>query len=151
MNNLLESQSTIRVATFYIGNQLLGIDISKVQEINNDIKISNVPLSDEIIAGVINLRGEIVTVLNLKEKLQIDSDFGNEKKTVLIIKSDELNNSHERTGFLVDKVADVIEIQTKEIESSPANLVGIDGKYFEGVCKFEQGLLILIDLNEILK
>jgi purine-binding chemotaxis protein CheW len=139
------SSSELQFATFFIGDLLMGINIQQVQEINRHLEMTAVPHAPGHVRGVVNLRGEVVTVLDLSIILGLGStNITSHSRNVIV----DLND--EKTGLLVDRIADVVIAQSSEIESPPANVSGIDGHFFKGVCKLESNLLIIIDIESVI-
>lgn len=131
-------------ATFYLGNQLMGVDIQQVQEINRHATVAAVPHAPECVQGVINLRGEVVTVLDLRRVLGLEPvEITKETRNVIV------NVEGEKLGLLVDRIADVVSTRPDQIEAPPANIRGVDGRFFRGVCKLESELLVILDVLEV--
>jgi purine-binding chemotaxis protein CheW len=123
----------------------MGIDIKQIQEINRHVQTAPVPHAPEVIRGVINLRGDVVTVLDLRTSLGLpDTEISGETRCVIV------EWAGEKTGLLVDRIADVVTVDPGEMEPAPVNVAGIDAKYFLGVCKMERELLIALDVEQIM-
>lgn len=133
----------IEFSTFYLGELLIGIDIQQVQEINQHLDMTPVPHSPEYVNGVVNLRGEVVTVLDLRIILGLDPIELTERSRNVIVKTEI-----DQVGLLVDRVADVVIGKSAEIEPAPANIRGVDGRFFSGVYKLENELLVILDVME---
>ncbi len=132
-------------ATFYVGNLLLGIDISQVQEINRQLDVTNVPQAPKCVRGVINLRGEVTTVIDLRTILGLKQTEVTETSRNLI-----LNYKDETLGFLVDRISDILALRSDEINPPPSNISGIQGKFFLGVHPLESEILVLLNLEAVL-
>ncbi len=143
--NHIKTDRELEVATFYVGDMLMGIDIQQVQEINCQHDVTEVPHAPEYVRGVLNLRGEVVTVVDLRKILGLDaSDMGNANRNIIV------QSQEERIGLLADKIADVVYADASELEAPPANIGGIDGKFFKGIYKLEKELLVILDCDEVL-
>ncbi|MCK5323218.1 MAG: purine-binding chemotaxis protein CheW [Desulfobulbaceae bacterium] len=134
------------LALFHTGNLICGLDTCHVGEINRQTDITVVHRAPDYVRGVINLRGEIVTIIDLRKKfgfepLAIDSEM----RIVVILFGDE------NIGLLVDKVSDVINADPLDIEPPPSNLSGINSAYFNGIYKRKKHLVAILDIVEILK
>ena len=141
-----EREDIIELATFYVGDALCGMDILNVQEINKLMDMTYVPQAPEYVNGILNLRGQIVTIINLGKKLGLTSTkMGDECRNIIV------NSKDEYIGLLVDKISDVIRAERTKLEPPPANIGGVHGKYFESVFKTEQSLIGVIDLEEVLE
>lgn len=137
---------TVELATFYVGDSLCGMDILKVQEINKLLEMTEVPLAPDYVRGILNLRGQIVTVIDLGSKLDLaNTDTGSDTRNIIV------NSNGEYIGLLVDKIGDVERTEEEKIEPPPANIGGIQGRYFEGVFKKENSLIGILNVEEILK
>jgi purine-binding chemotaxis protein CheW len=148
-------------ATFLLNGQLFGIDILLIREINRQLDISSVPHSPQYIQGLVNLRGQIVTVLDLKRRLGMAYSAVTERSHNVILKTDmEVISTQERfedflplsdkVGLLVDEIADVIAVTEDKIEPSPANLVSVDSRYLLGAIKTEKQLISILSVKNVL-
>ena len=140
---LSASTGEIEFSTFRVGGLLMGIDIRHVQEINRFRGITPVPNAPENVRGVINLRGEVVTVIDLRTTLQMAPAESSKNNHIVIV-----NLNEESIGLLVDKIADVIITTAADIEPPPANVSGVDSKYLSGVCKLKSELMVILNVNE---
>lgn len=137
---------TVELATFYVGDSLCGMDILKVQEINKLLEMTEVPLAPDYVRGILNLRGQIVTVIDLGSKLSLsDTETTGDTRNIIV------NSNGEYIGLLVDRIGDVERTEEDKIESPPANIGKIQGRYFEGVFKKENSLIGILNVEEILK
>lgn len=141
-----EENKTVELATFYVGDSLCGMDILKVQEINKLLEMTEVPLAPDYVKGILNLRGQIVTVIDLGSKLELaDTNTDGDTRNIIV------NSNGEYIGLLVDRIGDVERTEEENIEPPPANIGGIQGRYFEGVFKKENSLIGILNVEEILK
>lgn len=146
-----ESTKTVKhhkmeLATFYVGKALCGIDILNIQEINKHFDVTTVPQAADYVVGVLNLRGRIVTILDLGKKLGLSEIKDGKNNRNIIVRSQE-----EHIGLMVDSISDVVIADLDRIEPSPSNLSGVKGKYFQGVLKTESSLIGILDIEEVLK
>ncbi len=143
----LNKQSTmLELATFYVGDSLCGIDILNIQEINKQVEVTLVPQSEDYVKGVLNLRGRIVTVVDLGKKLGLSPIVPDKNNRNIIVDSQS-----EQIGLLVDCISDVLIADSSRIESAPANIGGVKGRYFKGVFKTDTNLIGILDIEEVLK
>lgn len=140
------SSEDIEFSTFYVGGALCGIDILNIQEINKHTEITKVPQSHDYIKGILNLRGRIVTIIDLGKKLGL-APVSNDKHNRNII----VNSEDEHIGLLVDSISDVALAKRNEIEPAPSNMSGVKGKFFQGVLKTETQLIGILNIDEVLK
>lgn len=135
----------IQLVTFKIGDEEYGINISLVREIIKTIEITPVPKSPHFVSGLINLRGIIVPVIDLRKLFDIDSCGDKDKNRIIVV---EVND---RTlGITVDTVSEVRNLNTSDIVSVPPTVSIIDHKYLDGVGKIGEHILILLKLEKIL-
>ena len=138
-------QSHIQLACVYVGPMLCGFDIQYVQEIKKNTEVTSVPLSPAYIRGIMNLRGQIVTLIDLNVKLQLSVREKSDRKFVIV------NWGDEYIGFLVDEISDVITVQRRSIIPPPSNIKGAQGKFFHGIYHLKNDLIGLIDIEAVLK
>ena len=142
----ISGEEEIMYTCFYLGDTLCGLDIGLVQEIYDDLDITHVPLAPDYILGVMNLRGQIITVIDQRCKIGLGNSTINESSRVLIVRSNK-----DYLGLLVDRIADVITTAGKKIQKPPSNVKGLQGAYFHGVIHTESNeLLALLDLDTLL-
>jgi purine-binding chemotaxis protein CheW len=140
-----EGQELLELVSFNVGTEEFGVDISYVQEIIRIMQITKVPNAPEFVEGVINLRGRVIAVINLRYKLGLSKiDF--DKNTRIIVVEVKGNT----VGFIVDAVNEVLRIPSNITEAPPEIVSGIDSDFIKSVGKLEDRLLILIDLEKVL-
>jgi purine-binding chemotaxis protein CheW len=135
----------IEFVTFRVGDILMGVDIRQVEEINRRIDVTAVPHAPKYVLGVINLRGEVVTVVSLRTILLLPQSETTKQNRTVVVRS-----RGEQVGLFVDRIGDVIKAQTSEIDLPPANLCGFDGRLFKGVYKLDTELLVVLDVEAAL-
>ena len=142
-----EKDRLIQLVGFVMGEELFGVDILMVQEIIREAFITPIPNSPEFIEGVINLRGSIIPVIDLRKRLGLLKDAKQNEDTWILI----LNIEDRVTGFIVDSVSEVLKIQKSTIKPPPDIVVaGLQSQYIDGVCKIDKGLMVLLDFDRIL-
>ncbi|MGI6655510.1 MAG: chemotaxis protein CheW [Desulfobulbus sp.] len=140
------AKNIIELSTFYVGDALCGMDILKIQEINKLMEMTKVPQAPEYMVGILNLRGQIVTIIDLGMKLGLCSiERTNESRNIII------NAPGEHIGLVVTKISDVVMADPEKIEHAPANMNGIQGSFFTGVYKTETKLIGILDVKEVLR
>jgi len=132
-------------STFYCGESLFGLDIGFVQEINRTSGLTGVPLAANCVRGVMNLRGEVVTMLDLRTLLGLPKNTESGINRNLILKCDG-----DIFGVCVDGVADILTIESDAITAPPSNLSINESKLIKGVYQSDTVLIMLIDPREIL-
>jgi purine-binding chemotaxis protein CheW len=135
----------LQFATFYVGHMLLGVDIRIVQEINRQSEITQVPHAPEYVRGVINLRGDVATVVDLRKILGLpDRRMDRETRNLIV------HHRGEAIGLLVDRISDILTINDDEIKPPPTNVEGVDGRLMSGVCTLQSEIVVLLDIDEVL-
>ena len=135
----------LQLVTFSIGEQY-GVPISQVQEIIRIGNITKVPNSLPYMEGVINLRGKVLPVLNLRKRLKLpEKDISQESRIVVVEAGTKV------IGLLVDAVSQVIKVSPDVVERAPEEVLEVDTDYITGVCKLKNSLVILIDLERLIK
>jgi purine-binding chemotaxis protein CheW len=138
-------EATEHLVTFLLAREEYGIDVRAVSEIIRVTDITQVPRAPEFIKGVINLRGKIIPVLDLKRRLGLGEVEHTRLARIVVVKlRDRL------TGLLVDGASQVLKVPVASIEPAPEEVVEIDANYIRGVAKLETRLIILVDLQKIL-
>lgn len=131
--------------SFYVAGQLLGIPIEKVQEVLVVQNICHVPLASKSIAGLINLRGQIVTSIDLRERLNLPKREENgDVMNIVVHDGDEL------FSLMADSVGDVLEVRRDSYEASPPTLDPCWRKCCEGVHRLKKGLMVIIGVSLLL-
>jgi purine-binding chemotaxis protein CheW len=134
------------LATFFLGREEYGVDVRLVQAIIRVSEITTVPRAPGFIKGVINLRGRIIPVVDLRRKLGLgEVDPGARASRIVVVKVRE-----RLVGLLVDGASQVLKVPVASIEAAPEEVVEIDANYIRGVAKLETRLIILMDLPRIL-
>ena len=145
MNAATEQNQSVELATFYVGEALCGMDILNVQEINKLMDMTKVPQSPEYVTGILNLRGQIVTVIDLGKKLGLSStDLSDATRNIIV------NAENEYIGLLVSRISDVVEAKWEKVEEPPANIGGVQGAFFKGVFKTKDRLIGILDVTKVL-
>ena len=141
----LSAEEVINYVTLYIGDQLFGLPIHKVQDVFQLNRITVVPLAPPEYAGVLNLRGRIVTALNLRVRLGLPPS--EENKTPMAV---GIEYGGEAFCFLIDKVGEVLRVENSTYESNPVNLDPRWAKVSSGIHRLAGQLMIVLDVDMIL-
>lgn len=136
----------IQVVAFQLGNEEYAVDILNVQEIIRLLNITRVPRTEKHIEGVINLRGNIIPVINLHTRFNLGSTGNEEDKRIIVFQFDDI-----KAGIIVDEVSEVLRISRMEIESTEKVYSAIDTEHIKGIAKIDGRLLILLDLLKIIE
>ena len=135
----------LQLVTFSIGSEEFGVDILKVIEIIRTMEITKVPKAPAFVEGVINLRGLVIPIIDLRRRFGLAEKAGDSDTRIIVI---EINGMS--VGFVVDSVSEVLRIPANTVEPAPAVVSGLDSDYISGVGKLEDRLLILLDLDKLL-
>ena len=128
---------------FKLNDERFAVEISKVLEIIRLQVVFNVPSAPEFIDGLINLRGKVYTLFNLRKKLNLPN-FNSEDPKILIV-----NVNSMFIGMTVDAVDEIIQLEDDAIEATPQTLVNHDKKYISGIAKVGDKLILLLDLESL--
>lgn len=131
--------------TFVLGEEEYGIDILKVQEIRGYDAVTQIANTPEFIKGVVNLRGKIVPIVDLRIKFHLGNVEYNEFTVVII-----LNLNGRVVGIVVDGVSDVMELKEDQLRDVPSLVTNIDTKYLTGLATVEEQMLILVDIEKLM-
>ncbi len=131
--------------TFRLDDETYGINVMQVQEVLRMSEIAPVPGAPDYILGIINLRGNVVTVIDTRRRFGLSPKEHDDSTRVVIIETENII-----VGILVDSVAEVVNLRASEIEVAPNVGNEESSKYIQGVYSQEDGILILVDLNKLL-
>jgi purine-binding chemotaxis protein CheW len=144
--NALESEATVLVSTFLIGEARFAIDANKVQEVVQIRKTTVVHHAPPFIKGVLNLRGRVITVIDLGEKLDLGSIEQCADNRIMIVEWKQ-----EYIGLLVERITEVIQVERNSIKRPPENVHGVQANLIAGVFLNELGHLVgLLDIDKVL-
>lgn len=139
------TSNILQLVSFRIGSEEFGVDILKVREINRMLTITQVPNAPEFVDGVINLRGKVIPVIDLRCKLGMPRAEHTKDTRIIVV---ELEGR--TVGFVVDEVSEVLRIPENITEAPPPMVAGIKAEYITAVGKLDDRLLILLDLEKTL-
>ncbi len=139
------AEATEHLATFFLAREEYGVDVKQVQEIRRVAEITSVPRAPEFVRGVINLRGRILPVLDLKRRLGL-GEVGQDRAARIVV----VRVKERMLGLLVDGASQVLKIPVSHIEPAPEEVVQRGGDYIRGVAKLDDRLIILVDLERLL-
>ena len=136
----------VQLVVFKIGEEEFGVEINQVREIVKLVSITRMPKAPVFIEGVVNLRGQIITVIDLAKRLELPSTGKTDSTRIMVVEVGE-----DTVGMIVDSVSEVLRLSTDNIEDTPSLIdTEVHEQYLRGVGKSEDRLLILLDLNEVL-
>ena len=136
--------STLQVVAFKLGGEEYGVDIGQVREINRLVPITRVPRVPTYVEGVINLRGQLLPIIDLRARFEMPRIAATRATRIVVAEI-----GARRVGVIVDSVSEVVQIPLEQVESAPEILAGVATEYIRGVGKLEDRLIILLDLTKI--
>jgi len=134
----------LQLVTFEVGEEEFAIDILQVQEINRMMELTRVPQSPPEVEGVINLRGRIIPVIDLRRTFNLEESARDEHSRIVVVEV-----KGRIIGFLVDRVHEVLRIDAGIVEPPPSMISSVDSDYISGVGKLDDRLLILLNLDKL--
>ena len=138
-------QHLIQLVTFSIGEEEFGVNILQVQEIIRTMDITKVPRAPEFVEGVINLRGKVIPIVDMRSRFGLESKEHDKYTRIIVIEIEMII-----VGFVVDSVSEVLRIPANSVQPPPPVVAGMDSDYIDGVGKLDDRLLILLDLDSLL-
>lgn len=147
-NTAVEGSSgdqVIQFVTFRLKDETYGIHVMQVQEVLRVSEIAPVPGAPDHVLGIVNLRGNVVTVVDTRTRFGLPTTQLDDASRIVIIESDE-----QVVGILVDSVAEVVELRQSEIDTAPSIGGEESSRYIQGIASHDDGLLIVVDLNKLL-
>lgn len=131
--------------TFGLAEEEYGLEILRVREIIGMMDITAVPRTPEFVKGVINLRGKVIPIVDLRLKFNMEEAEHTEETCIIVVNVDEVD-----MGIIVDKVLEVLDINEEEIEDAPAFGSSVDTDFIRGMGKAEGKVTILLDISKVL-
>jgi purine-binding chemotaxis protein CheW len=136
--------------TFSLKGEEYGIGILKVKEIIGIMHITTIPQTPPYVKGVINLRGKVIPVIDLRLKFGMDDSLYTERTCIIVVDTSGRDKGHFFMGIVVDSVSEVVNIRSDEIEDTPDFGVSLENDYFLGMAKVKGDVKILLDIDRVL-
>ncbi|WP_184662767.1 chemotaxis protein CheW [Texcoconibacillus texcoconensis] len=140
-----ETMNDMKVIVFQLKNEEYGVAVEQVRSIERVQHITRVPRTPDFVKGVINLRGVVTPIIDLRSRFNIEEVDYSDSSRVIIVSVGEMD-----VGLIVDNANDVIDIPANAIEPPPEVVGGLEAEYLRGVAKLEKRLLILLNLDKVL-
>jgi len=134
-----------RYCTFFLDGLFFGVEVERVQEVLRYQEMTPVPLAPRVIRGLINLRGQIVTALDLRRRLELSERPEGRHPMNVVVRSDDGG-----TSFLVDDIGDVLDVEDEAFERPPETLRGMPRALIRGAYKLKERLLLVLDTDKVL-
>jgi purine-binding chemotaxis protein CheW len=146
MSTVAINTEVLELVSFKLGHEEYAVDILKVQEINRMVTITSMPNAPFCVEGVINLRGKVIPVINLRKKLGLELKEPDAHSRIIVV------DVGKTVGLIVDSVSEVLRLSSDTVEPPPL-MTAADGPsdYIRGVGKLEDRLLILLDIDKLIK
>jgi purine-binding chemotaxis protein CheW len=144
-DNATARSGLLQLVTFKVGKEEYGVDISKVREIIRMVDITPIPNSPYAVEGVINLRGKVIPVINMGKKFGLEMRKTDPQTRITVV------DVGTTVGLIVDSVSEVLRISPETVEPPPSMTAGNGSEFIKGVGKLEDRLLILLDIEKLLK
>lgn len=141
--------ATEKYLTFNLGNEQYGLEILKVREIIGIMDITKVPRTPDFVRGVINLRGKVIPVVDLRTKFGMDR-IDDTEQTCIIVMDIALDENQIQMGIIVDSVSEVLDIAHDDIEETPSFGATVATGFIKGIAKTKGGVKILLNIEEVL-
>ncbi len=135
----------LQFVTFTLNKEEYAVDIMHVQEINRITEITKVPRAPAYVEGVINLRGKVIPVINLRNKFGFEAKSKDEKTRIIIMEIQGITN-----GLIVDSVSEVLRVPASIIEPPPPMSSDVSSTFIKGIAKMENRLIILLDIDKLI-
>lgn len=134
-----------QIVVFSLGSETYGVDIASVREIIPVQKIVSVPRAPDFVEGIINLRGRVIPVLDLRKHFGFEQKKGDPSQRIVLVEAGQ-----ESIGVIVDAVSSVLRISDESVEPAASVIVGAEIEYIQGIAKVDEELVVLIDLTKII-
>jgi purine-binding chemotaxis protein CheW len=142
-DSIREQQNGTQFATFFVADLFFGIDVLNVQEVLRHQEMTRVPLSPGVIEGLINLRGQIVTAIDMRRRLELPPRREGETSMNVVVRTQE-----GAVSLLVDEIGDVLEVDAASFERPPENLTPAARELIRGIYKLKDRLLLVLDTEK---
>ena len=135
----------VQLVVFSLGREEFAVEVTQVREIMRMEEITRMPKTPAYVEGIINLRGQIIAVIGLANRLNLESDERSADTRIIVVEAGEV-----KVGMIVDSVSEVLRVSTEAVEASPTLVTDISSAYLQGVVKQDNRLIILLDLTKVL-
>ncbi|MGM7701193.1 chemotaxis protein CheW [Pseudalkalibacillus sp. Hm43] len=145
MSEVKTVETEMKAIVFQLKDEEYGVDVHQVRSIERLQEITRVPRTPSFVKGVINLRGIVTPIIDLRSRFDIEETEPTDETRIIIVNANDLE-----VGMIVDSANDVIDVPANAVEQAPKVVGGIDAEYLDGVAKLEKRLLILLNLDKVL-
>ncbi len=145
MESATVGEDILQFVTFNLNNEEYAVDILSVQEINRITEITKVPNSEHYVEGVVNLRGKVIPIINLRKKFGFEEKDRDDSSRIIIMEIQNITN-----GLVVDSVSEVLRIPASIIEPTPPMSADQNSQFIRGIAKLDGRLIILLDIDKLI-
>jgi purine-binding chemotaxis protein CheW len=145
-----EARNKAKFLTFMLGRNTYGVEILKVQEIMRLVDITPVPQTPSYIRGVINLRGDVVAIADLRLKLGMQPEPDQDRSCIVVLQVPAPSGGTLARGIIVDNVAEVLDVRDEQLEPPPGFGEGIDVSFIKAIAKVDQKVVMILDVDRVL-
>ncbi|MCL0035242.1 chemotaxis protein CheW [Thermodesulfovibrionales bacterium] len=145
MDALMAADEILQLVTFTLDKEEYAVDILKVQEINRMTEITRVPNSPPQMEGVINLRGKVIPVINLRKRFGLTPKDNDEHSRIMVMDIQGIT-----IGFVMDSVSEVLRVPSSIVEPTPPMATNISTEFIKGIAKMEERLIIILDMDKLI-
>jgi len=135
----------IQLVVFSLGREEFAVEVTQVREIMRMEEITRMPKSPHFVEGIINLRGQIIAVVELAKRLNLETGERSGETRIIVVETEDI-----KVGMIVDSVSEVLRVAADAVEPSPTLATDISAAYLQGVLKQDNRLIILLDLTKVL-
>lgn len=136
--------------SFALADELYGLEILRVQEIVGMMPVTRVPRLPEFVAGVVNLRGRIIPVIDARSAFRMERAPVTDRTCIIVVNVDRPDGGRTVIGMIVDEVSDVLDLAEEAIEDTPSFGIEVDTAFIRGVGRFEDRVVLLLDIDNVL-
>lgn len=134
-----------QLVVFSLGREEFAVEVTQVREIMRMEEITRMPKSPHFVEGIINLRGQIIAVVELAKRLNLEAGERDSDTRIIVVEAEDI-----KVGMIVDSVSEVLRVDAEEVEPSPTLATDISSAFLQGVVKKDNRLIILLDLTKVL-
>lgn len=139
-----------QILSFVLGKEEYGVDILRVQEIKGWEKTTAIPNTPDYVMGVINLRGAVVPIIDLRIRFKLENITYNDSTVVIILRSEDSTGSDKIIGLVVDGVSDVYSVNFKELQTAPSMSGTINTEYVNGLATFADKMVVILHTDQLI-
>jgi purine-binding chemotaxis protein CheW len=148
--DVVNSKQIEQFLTFELANEVYGVEILKVQEIRGWEPVRVIPNTPSFIKGVLNLRGSVIPIVDLRERFSLEHSEYTQKTVVIVLCIKHRRNESFVMGIVADAVSDVLDIKVEDIKKAPNFGTQLDTRYMRGMHVYKQNMIMLLDVDKLL-